>query len=85
MRLLVDLILTALNGTVGTESRGVASLANFDIVHLKIWNPLLIFESFEILRHCFESTVLFSWIYSKQKVNCQVSKKNLPKISSIEV
>ena len=31
MRLLVGLILTALYGLVGTESRGVAGFANFDI------------------------------------------------------
>ena len=36
MSLLVGLILTALNGPVGTESRGVASFTNFDIAPLKI-------------------------------------------------
>ena len=35
MSLLVGLILTALNGPVGTESRGVAVFANFDIASLK--------------------------------------------------
>ena len=35
MSLLVGLILTALNGPVGTESRGVAGFANFDIAPLK--------------------------------------------------
>ena len=39
MRLLVDLILTALNGTVGTESRGVAGFANFDLASLKDLEP----------------------------------------------
>ena len=39
MRLLVGLILTALNGPVGTESREVAGFANFDIAPLKDLEP----------------------------------------------
>jgi hypothetical protein len=39
MSLLVGLILTALNGPIGTESRGVAGFANFDIAPLKDLEP----------------------------------------------
>ena len=39
MSWLVGLILTALNGPVGTESRGVAGFANFDIAPLKDLEP----------------------------------------------
>ena len=39
MSLLVGLILTALNGPVGTEIRGVAGFENFDIVPLKDLEP----------------------------------------------
>jgi hypothetical protein len=43
--LLVGLILTALNGPVGTESRGVADFANLYIAPLvKIWNPILLYK-----------------------------------------
>jgi hypothetical protein len=37
MSLLVGLILTALNGPVGTESRGVAGFANLDTVPLNLF------------------------------------------------
>ena len=39
MRLLVGLILTALNEPVRTESRGVAGFANFDIGPFKDLEP----------------------------------------------
>ena len=45
MSLLVGLILTALNGPVGTESRGVAGFVNFDITPLKDLEPTFIISS----------------------------------------
>ena len=45
MRLLVGLILTALNGPVGTESREVAGFANFDIAPLKDLEPTFVLHT----------------------------------------
>ena len=43
MSLLVGLILTALNGPVGTESRGVAGFANLDTVPLNLFKITFFF------------------------------------------
>ena len=47
IRLLVGLILTALNGPVGTESRGVAGFANFDIAPIKDLEPTFLVFSMQ--------------------------------------
>jgi hypothetical protein len=46
MSLLVGLILTVLNGPVGTESRGVAGFANFDTAPLKDLEPTFVYKAF---------------------------------------
>ena len=48
MSLLVGLILTALNGPVGTESRGVAGFANLDTVPLNLFKISFANLNFEL-------------------------------------
>ena len=48
MSLLVGLILTALNGPVGTESREVAGFANLDVVPLNLFKITFATLNFEL-------------------------------------